>query len=131
MSTNRRDFIRTIGATSVALASSDLVASLVAQSPAGQVLESRFKGLSDIALGEAKRLGAVYCDVRFTRNLSDSITVRDQIVGGGGFGGGGGGGGFGGGGGRNESAGFGVRVLHSGVWGFASSPTVTEAQVRE
>jgi len=59
------------------------------------------------------------------------VTVRDRIVGGGGFGGGGGGGGgFGGGGGRNESAGFGVRVLHSGVWGFASSPHVTEEQVR-
>ena len=131
MSTNRRDFIKTIGATSVALASSDLVASLVAQSPKGRVLESKFKGLSDIALGEAKRLGATYCDVRFTRNLSDSVTVRDRIVGGGGFGGGGGGGGgFGGGGGRNESAGFGVRVLHSGVWGFASSPHVTEDQVR-
>ena len=58
MSTNRRDFIKTIGVTSVALASSDLVASLVAQSPKGRVLESKFKGLSDIALGEAKRLGA-------------------------------------------------------------------------
>lgn len=129
MSTNRRDFIKTIGATSVALASSDLVASLVAQSPKGRVLESKFKALSDIALQEAKKLGATYCDVRFTRNVNDSVTVRDRIVGGGGFGGGGGGFGFGGGG-RNESAGFGVRVLHSGVWGFASSPSVTEEQVR-
>ena len=131
MSTNRRDFIKTIGATSAALAASDLVGTLIAQSPKGRVLESKFKGLSDIALGEAKRLGATYCDVRFSRNLSDSVTVRDRIVGGGGFGGGGGGGGgFGGGGGRNESAGFGVRVLHSGVWGFASSPHVTDEQVR-
>ena len=103
MSTNRCDFIKTIGVTSVALASSDLVASLVAQSPKGRVLESKFKGLSDIALGEAKRLGATYCDVRFTRNVSDSVTVRDKVVGGGGFGGGGGGGGgFGGGGGRTR-----------------------------
>ncbi len=129
MSTNRRDFIKTIGATGAALAASDLVGTLIAQSPKGRVLESKFKGLSDIALGEAKRLGATYCDVRFSRNLSDSVTVRDRIVGGGGFGGGGGGG-FGGGGGRNESAGFGVRVLHSGVWGFASSPHVTDEQVR-
>ena len=51
--------------------------------------------------------------------------MRDRIVGGGGFGG------FGGGGGHSESAGFGVRVLHSGVWGFASSPLVTEDQVRD
>jgi TldD protein len=131
MSTNRRHFLKTVGATSVALASSDLVAALVAQSPKGRVLESKFKGLADIALTEARRLGATYCDIRFTRNINDSVTVRDRIVGGGGFGGGGGGGGgFGGGGGRNESAGFGVRVMHSGVWGFASSPSVTEADVR-
>ncbi|MBA2356152.1 MAG: TldD/PmbA family protein [Acidobacteria bacterium] len=132
MSATRRDFLRTVGASGAALAASDLVASLVAQSPKGRVLESRFKGLADIALTEARRLGCSYGDVRFTRNLNDSVAVRDRIVGGGGGfgGGGGGGGGFGGGGGRNESAGFGVRVLHSGVWGFSSSPIVTEDQIR-
>ena len=84
-------------------------------------LESRFKGLSDIALTEAKKLGCTYADVRFTRNVSDSIGVRDKIVsGGGGFGGGG----------REESAGFGVRVIHSGVWGFASSPFVSDDEVK-
>ena len=53
-------------------------------------------------------------------------------------GGGGGGGGFGGGGGGRgdepdgtpRAAGFGVRVIHSGVWGFASSPIVTEDEIR-
>ncbi|MGI8671077.1 MAG: TldD/PmbA family protein [Luteitalea sp.] len=132
MSATRRDFLRTVGASGAALAASDLVASLVAQSPKGRVLESRFKGLADIALTEARRLGCSYGDVRFTRNLNDSVAVRDRIVGGGGGfgGGGGGGGGFGGGGGRSESAGFGVRVLHSGVWGFSSSPIVTEDQIR-
>ena len=29
-----------------------------------------------------------------------------------------------------EAAGFGVRVIHSGVWGFASSPIVTEDEIR-
>jgi len=51
-----------------------------------------------------------------------------------GFGGGRGGrGGRGGGaraGGRPGAAGFGVRVIHSGVWGFASSPIVTEDEIR-
>ena len=104
MSTNRRHFLKTVGATSVALASSDLVAALVAQSPKGRVLESKFKGLADIALTEAKRLGATYCDVRFTRNINDSVSVRDRIVGGGGFGGG-----FGGfGGGRSGGGGGGA-----------------------
>ncbi len=40
------------------------------------------------------------------------------------------GGGFGGGG-HEESAGFGVRVIHSGVWGFASSPIVTADEIRK
>ena len=29
-----------------------------------------------------------------------------------------------------EAAGFGVRVIHSGVWGFASSPMVTEDEIK-
>ena len=36
-----------------------------------------------------------------------------------------------GGGGHEESAGFGVRVIHSGVWGFASSPFVTEDEIKK
>ncbi len=117
----RRDFVRAVSATSLALASSDLVADLVAQSPSGRVLESKFKGLSDIALLTAKRGGCSYADIRFTRNVSDSVAVRDRVVVNGfGFGGQG----------RSESAGFGVRVIHSGVWGFASSPLVTEDEVR-
>ena len=78
-------------------------------------MDSRFKGLSDVALGEAKRLGCSYADIRFTRNITDSVAVRDRVVVDSfGFGGAG----------REESAGFGVRVIHSGVWGFASSPLV-------
>jgi TldD protein len=118
----RRDFVKTLSATGLALYASDLVGNLLAQSPKARVLESRFKGMADIVLTEAKRLGCSYADVRFTRNISDSIGVRDRIVtGGGGFGGGG----------REDSAGFGVRVIHSGVWGFASSPFVTEDEIRK
>ena len=32
--------------------------------------------------------------------------------------------------GGRGAAGFGVRVIHSGVWGFASSPIVTEDEIR-
>ena len=119
----RRDFVKTMGAAGVGLYASDLVADLLAQSAGQRVLQSKFKGLSDIALGEAKRLGCSYADVRFTRNINDAVGMRDRIVTGGG--------GFGGGGGREESAGFGVRVIHSGVWGFASSPFVTEDEIRK
>ena len=31
---------------------------------------------------------------------------------------------------RSRRGGFGVRVIHSGVWGFASSPIVTEDEIR-
>ena len=62
----RRDFIKTVGVAGVAIASGDLIADLLAQSPKGQVLQSKFKGLADIALGEAKLEGCSYADVRFT-----------------------------------------------------------------
>src|SRR5262245_19647919 len=131
--TSRRDFVKTLAASGVAIAASDLMADLIAQSPKGRVLESMFKGMSDIALAQAKAAGCSYADIRFTRNLDDSVNVRDNVVGGGGFGGGGGGGGGGGfgGGGYSASAGFGVRVIHSGVWGFASSPLTTEDEIRK
>src|SRR5918993_4429555 len=118
----RRDFVKTLGATGVALYASDLVGDLIAQSPNKRALESQFKGLSDIALSEAKRMGCTYADIRFTRNINDAVGVRDRIVtDGGGFGGGG----------HEESAGFGVRVIHSGVWGFASSPFVTADEIKK
>ncbi|HEY8549023.1 MAG TPA: TldD/PmbA family protein [Vicinamibacterales bacterium] len=117
----RRDFVKTLAATGVGLAASDLVADLIAQSPKGRVLESKFKGLADIALQEAKKAGCSYADARFTRNVNDSVSVRDKVVTNAfGFGGQG----------YRESAGFGVRVIHSGVWGFASSPVTTEDEVR-
>ena len=125
----------------MALAVGDAIADLIAQSPKGRVLESKFKGLSDVALAEAKRLGCTYADIRFTRNANSGVNASggnrdaDEAGGFGGGRGGGRGGGFGGGNagagaGSREAAGFGVRVIHSGVWGFASSPIVTEDEIR-
>ncbi len=138
----RRDFVKTVAMSSVALAAGDTIAELIAQSPGGRVLDSKFKGLADVALAEAKRGGCTYADIRFTRNSNRGVTAnggnRDADPGGFGGGRGGRGGGFGRGGGgnagsgarANEAAGFGVRVIHSGVWGFASSPVVTEDEIR-
>jgi TldD protein len=141
MSPTRRDFLKYTGAAGVVIASSDIVAELIAQSPKGNPLTSTFKGLADIALAEAKRAGCSYADVRFTRSVSSGVNAngsndRSGAEGGGGFGGGGRGGrggGRGGGaraGGRPGAAGFGVRVIHSGVWGFASSPIVSEDEIK-
>jgi TldD protein len=141
----RRDFVKTMALSGMAVAAGDVVADLIAQAPQGRVLESKFKGLSDIALVEAKVQGCSYADIRFTRSTNSGVTAsggnRDLEEPGGGFGGRGGrggrgggrGGGFGGGAGAagpSGAAGFGVRVIHSGVWGFASSPIVTEDEIR-
>ena len=48
------------------VASHDWIANLIAQSPQGKVLDSKFKGLADIVLAEAKTAGCSYADVRFT-----------------------------------------------------------------
>jgi TldD protein len=149
MSHTRRDFIKTVGAAGLIVAGSDLIGELLAQSPPGRVLDSKFKGLSDIALKDAKTLGCSYADIRFTRATNNGVNAtggnplpgddpNDPFGGRGGRGGGRGGGGFGGGGrgGRGGggtrvgAAGFGVRVIHSGTWGFASSPIVTEDEIR-
>ncbi len=155
----RRTFLKQAGAAGVVFAASDRIGELIAQSTPGQVMSSPFKGLADIALGEAKRGGCSYADIRFTRTLTyPGVTATASAAGappadpnaggfggrgggGGGRGGGGGGrggGGFGGGFGGGETlgtggttaAGFGVRVVHSGVFGFASSPIVTEDEIR-
>ncbi|HET9264388.1 MAG TPA: TldD/PmbA family protein [Vicinamibacterales bacterium] len=138
----RRHFVKTMAMSGVAVAAHDLIGELLAQTPQGRVLESKFKGLSDVALAEAKRLGCTYADIRFTRSTNMGVTARGgnrdfEDFGGRGDGRGGGRGGRGGGGfgrggaaGPSGAAGFGVRVIHSGVWGFASSPTVTEEEIR-
>jgi len=84
-----------------------------------------------VALAEAKRLGCSYADIRFTRNRSQSLTLRNGQISSnvGGFLGAGGFGGRGAGG-TVETYGFGIRVIHSGVWGFASSPIVTPEEIK-
>jgi TldD protein len=153
MSHTRRDFIKTVGAAGLVVAGSDLIADLLAQTPPGRVMDSKFKGLADIALKEAKTAGCSYADIRFTRSTNNGVNATGgnpvpgaedfgNFGGGGGRGGRGGGGFGGGGGGRGGggrrgggpggavgAAGFGVRVIHSGTWGFASSPIVTEAEI--
>ena len=141
MSPSRRDFLKYSAGWALVIASSDLVGELLAQSPRGNPLTSSFKGLADIALATAKSGGCSYADIRFTRSVSSGVNAnggpdRDAAggIGGGGRGGGGGFGRGGGGGSRRAggrgAAGFGVRVIHSGVWGFASSPIVTEDEIR-
>jgi TldD protein len=147
MSPSRREFVAAMGAGALGLYSHDLIAQIIADGPRGQAERSHFKGLSDIALDEARRGGCSYADIRFTmtRNLPGASAMAGGEGGGGGGGGrGGGGGGRGGGGGgrgggapegiptdaERQAGGFGVRVINGGVWGFAASPIVTEDEIR-
>ncbi len=70
--------------------------------------------LADIALGTAKSGGASYADIRLCRYQTEYIEVKERRV--------------------EESssgvsAGFSVRVLLDGTWGYASSPLATEDEV--
>jgi TldD protein len=72
--------------------------------------------LADVALDVAKKLGAGYADFRLCRYQSEYLEVKER---------------------RLEtsatgvSAGFFVRVLLDGTWGYASSPLATEEEVRK
>src|SRR5436189_4314592 len=117
MSHTRRDFIKTVGAAGLMVAGSDLIGDLLAQTPPGKVMDSKFKGLSDIALKEAKTAGCSYADIRFTRATNSGVNANggNPVPGAdpndpfGGFGGGGRGGGRGGGGGGGRGGGGGGR----------------------
>ena len=79
--------------------------------------------LADVALRQAKKLKASYCDIRINRYRDQSVLVRltpergtgktlevPGIS-------------------DTDSFGFGVRVIVNGAWGFASSPIVTPAEI--
>jgi TldD protein len=79
--------------------------------------------LADVALREAKKSKATYCDIRITRYRYQGVSARLspergtgktlEVPG------------------VTDSAsfGFGVRVIADGAWGFAASPVVTPAEI--
>ena len=71
----RRDFVKTMAISGMAVAASDSIGDLIAQTPQGKVLESKFKGLADIALAEAKGAGCTYADIRFTRSTNNGVNA--------------------------------------------------------
>jgi TldD protein len=109
--TTRRDFLVTSG---LAVGGTAL-APWVLELEAAQAAAVDKRKLADVALAAAKRAGASYADIRINRYRFESVNTRErqvQNVS------------------RNQSFGFGVRVLVKGTWGFASSSQVTEADVR-
>ena len=120
----RREFARTVGLGAIGLGlAPTLLYARQTTTPFPPVKDPRYRNWSDEALREAKRLGCTYADIRFTLNRSNGIAVRNgrlTTAGNIGFGQ------FG----DEDTYGFGVRVIHSGVWGFASSPIVSPEEIK-
>jgi TldD protein len=72
------------------------------------------RDLTDRALNLAQVRGASYADIRIVQTATQTLTVKNGIV-------------------EaiteNESAGFGIRVLMDGAWGFASSADVSPSEI--
>ncbi len=113
MSSSRRDFLKTMSLSFGALTLPAWV--YEAEAAVDEKLAVERGRLADAALSTAKRLGASYADIRINRYRFESVTTREQQVQNVS---------------RNQSFGFGVRVLVRGTWGFASSRDVNPAEVR-
>jgi TldD protein len=112
----RRDFLKLatagIGAVSALRFAPWILDAEAAQASAVDAIRN---DLADAALAAARRLGASYADVRVNRLRSEGVSTREQQVQNVA---------------RNQSAGFGVRVLVNGTWGFAASPQLTIEEAR-
>ncbi len=130
MKLTRREFIRTVGLTAGAAVVTDLLGPgvwTVQRLEAAPLTIGELKVLADVALDKAKRLGCSYADIRINRYRNQSVSLRTSPDRGAGmmsgkvnhvpavF--------------ENDTFGFGVRVLHSGTWGFAASPRVTKDEI--
>jgi TldD protein len=85
--------------------------------------KAELEKLAAVALAEAKKRKATYCDIRINRYRDQTIGIRlnpergtgktlevPSVS-------------------HNESFGFGVRVIVHGAWGFAASPLVTPEEI--
>jgi TldD protein len=112
---NRRHFI---AATAATLGGKLFAAPKDSVTPNGDL-----EKLGAVALAEAKKLKATYCDIRIVRLRDQRIGLRlspdrgtgktlsvPNV-------------------GEDSSFGFGVRVIVNGAWGFASSPLVTKEEI--
>ena len=113
---SRRTFIQTSSATALATRLFSAPADATKPNP-------ELESLGAVALAEAKKLKATYCDIRIIRYRRQLVSVRlnpergtgktlevPAIADGGSFG-------------------FGVRVIANGSWGFAASPIVTKQEI--
>lgn len=113
MTISRRDFLKTASFALGTLALPSWVYS--ADLSNASLPEVDKNKMADAALSLAKKLGAEYADIRINRYRLETIATREkqvQNVS------------------RGQNAGFGVRVLVKGTWGFAASPLMTAEEVQ-
>jgi TldD protein len=117
--TDRRDFLKTLGAATVAIGASrplDAAAQLTRRVAGAAYTDPAIAALAMEALDAAKGAGASYADVRFGRYRRQQVSTRERQVTGVS---------------DSESFGVGVRALVAGAWGFASTADVTTAGVQK
>lgn len=117
---NRRDFLRSCGASALAVAAYEMVpgAFTIRRVEAAERAPAELEALGTVALERARALGATYADIRINRYRTQSVLLRStpdwttgavnnvpSVT-------------------DEESYGFGVRVIHGGAWGFAASAVV-------
>ena len=115
MSVSRRVFL---GSSAAALATE-----LFSAETNGRTPSPALEKLAAVALQEARKRKASYCDIRIGRYRDQNIAMQmtpergtgktlevPRIA-------------------DSDSFGFGVRVIVDGAWGFASSPLVTPAEI--
>jgi TldD protein len=126
---SRRRFLKALGATAAAATAAEWVrwplwpvhaAGVAVADPAD------LRPLAAVALDSARQLGCSYADIRINRYRNQTVALRTSPDRGAGAAG------------KvnhvpavteSESFGFGVRVLHSGCWGFAASPRVEPDEI--
>jgi len=122
---NRRDFLRSCGASALALAAIEMVpgAFVTRRVEAANLPPDQLEKFGAVALEKARALGATYADIRINRYRTQTILLRStpdwatgainnvpSVT-------------------DEESFGFGVRVIHGGAWGFAASATLDKDTV--
>ena len=130
MSLTRRQFLRAVGLTAGAVTVGNALEGpflSIQRLEAAPLTPAELKALADVALNRARKLGCSYADIRINRYRNQTVSLRTSpdraagMIGG-----------------KvnhvpsvteSETFGFGVRVIHGGVWGFAASPIVTKDEI--
>ena len=130
MTISRRRFLRAATLTAGAVTVGNLLDGpflSIQRLEAAPLTAAELKTLADAALARARKLGCSYADIRINRYRNQTLAIRTSpdraagmmsgkvnhvpsVT-------------------ESETFGFGVRVIHSGAWGFAASPRVTADEI--